>query len=276
MSFTNLIRFKDEHGKVLYGDVPESSLNNLVGASVTVLTGDPFEGGLSPTSEKATVKEVLSPLDRTPLFLCVGLNYLAHIIETKNEVPPSPVLFLKPADALAGPYDDIDIPPHAHLMDYEGELCFIISKDGKNIPAAAADDHILGYTAGNDLSSRHWQRPPHAGGQYCYAKGFDGFAPIGPTVRAARAADPAALELVTRVNGEERQRTSTADLVFGPRQIVEHLSKGCTLRRGTVVMTGTPSGIASRRRPEPWLKRGDVVRVEVSGVGAIENRLVGF
>ncbi|KAF4310394.1 Fumarylacetoacetase [Botryosphaeria dothidea] len=240
MSFTNLIRFRDERGRVLFGDIPESSLNNLVGASVTVLGGDPFEGGVSATSEKAVVKEVLSPIEHTPLFLCVGLNYLAHIVETK------------------------------------GELCFIISRDGKNIPAAAADSYILGYTVGNDLSSRHWQRPPHAGGQYCYAKGFDGFAPIGPTIRSTASTDPKSLELVTWVNGEERQRTSTGDLVFGPREIVEHLSKGATLRKGTVVMTGTPSGIASRRKPEPWLRKGDVVKVEISGIGAIENKLTGF
>ncbi|KAH7057096.1 fumarylacetoacetate hydrolase family protein [Macrophomina phaseolina] len=250
MSFTNLIRFKDHSGRVLYGDVPDESLNNLIGASAAVLKGHPLEGDLAATSEKAIVKE--------------------------NEVPPSPVLFLKPADALAGPYDEITVPPHAHLMDYEGELCFVISRDAKNIPAADADAYILGYTAGNDLSSRHWQRPPHSGGQYCYAKGFDGFAPIGPTIRAAHATDPKNLELVTLVNGEERQRTSTGDLVFGPREIVEFLSKGCTLRKGTVVMTGTPSGIASRRVPPPWLRKGDVVRVQIGGIGAIENKLTGF
>lgn len=206
------------------------------------------------------------------------MNYLAHIVETKNEIPPSPVVFVKPADALAGPYDDITIPAHALLMDYEVELCLIIAKDCKNVQAAEAKEYIFGYTGGNDLSSRHWQRPPHSGGQYCYGKGFDGFAPIGPTILNAHAAgvDPSQIDLGLWVNEEQRQHTSTSDMVFDVFKIVEFLSNGYTLRKGTVIMTGTPSGIASRRVPPPWLKHGDLVKIVASQIGTIENKLVGF
>lgn len=137
-----------------------------------------------------------------------------------------------------------------------------------------ADDYILGYTAGNDLSSRYWQRPPHSGGQYCYAKGFDGFAPIGPTIRAAHMTDTSSLRLTTTVNGEQRQNTLTGDMIFNPRQIVAHLSRGVTLAAGTIIMTGTPDGIAGRMQNPLWLKHNDVVRVSISGIGSLENRMV--
>lgn len=229
-------------------------------------------------TDRTTSQKVLAPLDRTPVIPCVGMNYVAHIIETKNEIPPSPVVFVKPADALAGPHDDITIPSHALLMDYEVELCLIIAKDCKDVTAAEAKEYIFGYTGGNDLSSRHWQRPPHSGGQYCYGKGFDGFAPIGPTILNAHApgVDPSQIDLTLWVNGDQRQQTSTGDMVFDVFKIVEFLSKGYTLRKGTVIMTGTPSGIASRRVPPPWLQKGDIVKMTTSKIGTIENKLVGF
>jgi 2-keto-4-pentenoate hydratase/2-oxohepta-3-ene-1,7-dioic acid hydratase in catechol pathway len=158
----------------------------------------------------------------------------------------------------------------------QGELCLVIKKDGKNIPESEADDYILGYTVGNDISSRYWQRPPYSGGQYCYAKGFDKFAPIGPTIRATAKSDFSNLMLRTLVNENQRQITSTGDLIYNPRQIVAHVSKGCTLRKGTVVMTGTPSGIAGRQNPPLWLKKNDFITVSISGIGSIRNKLVGF
>jgi 2-keto-4-pentenoate hydratase/2-oxohepta-3-ene-1,7-dioic acid hydratase in catechol pathway len=156
----------------------------------------------------------------------------------------------------------------------QGELCFIIKQDAKNITLEEAPRFILGYTAGNDVSSRLWQRPPRAGGQYCYAKGFDKFAPIGPTVRNATKIDLSRLTLRTRVNGEERQNTSFSSMIFHAYEILAHLSKGCTLRKGTVVMTGTPSGIAGRMAQTPWLQHGDIVEVAISQIGSISNRMV--
>jgi 2-keto-4-pentenoate hydratase/2-oxohepta-3-ene-1,7-dioic acid hydratase in catechol pathway len=153
-------------------------------------------------------------------------------------------------------------------------LCFIIKQDAKNITCEEAPKYILGYTAGNDVSSRLWQRPPRAGGQYCYAKGFDKFAPIGPTLRHAAKTDLTSLILQTRVNGEQRQYASFSSMIFNSYKILAHLSKGCTVRKGTVVMTGTPRGIAGRMPLTPWLQDGDVVEVKVSQIGTISNRMV--
>ena len=156
----------------------------------------------------------------------------------------------------------------------QGELCFIIKQDVKNITLEEAPNFILGYTAGNDISSRLWQRPPRSGGQYCYAKGFDKFAPIGPTLRNATKTNLSDLALRTKVNGEERQCTSFNSMIFQPYEILAHLSKGCTVRKGTVVMTGTPQGIAGRMAGTPWLQHGDVVEVTIDQIGSISNRMV--
>ncbi|KAH8698727.1 hypothetical protein BGW36DRAFT_426419 [Talaromyces proteolyticus] len=274
MAFTNLIRFRDEAGSIWYGDIPEEFLDRIVGSQVPILEGDLFEDTLVSNGQTAVVQQVLCPLEKVPLILCIGLNYARHAQEANLPIPPSPVLFIKPPAALAGPFDDIKVPPHALHLDYEGELCLIIKKDGKDISEAEADDYILGCTAGNDVSSRYWQRPPHSGGQYCYAKGFDGFAPIGPTIRATQKTDMSNLRLETTVNGEQRQSTITSDVLFNPRQIVSHLSRGYTLSKGTVIMTGTPDGIAGRMPGQPWLQNKDVVRVSISGVGSIENRII--
>ncbi|KAJ4037776.1 hypothetical protein NW761_006232 [Fusarium oxysporum] len=189
------------------------------------------------------------------------------------ELPENPVIFMKPADALAGPYDTITVPKEAHLLDYEGELCIIIGKDGKDIQPKDAIDHIFGYTVGNDLSSRHWQRPPRAGGQFCYAKSFDGFAPIGPTILSPHVATAESLHLTTKVNGEVRQQSPISDMIFNVQDIICHCSRGTTLRKGTVIMTGTPSGIAAKMPGSPWLRNGDVVEVTISHIGTLRNRL---
>ncbi|KAL2783613.1 hypothetical protein BJX66DRAFT_349296 [Aspergillus keveii] len=274
MAFTNLIRFKDGQGMIRYGDVREDQLDTLVNAEVDILDGDPLKGDLIRSGRVAIVHEVLCPVEEVPLVLCIGLNYAKHALEANLPIPPSPVLFIKPPASIGGPFDDIPIPSHADLLDYEGELCLVIGKTGKDIPENEADDYILGYTAGNDISSRFWQRPPHAGGQYCYAKGFDKFAPIGPTIRATHLTNTSTLSLTTTVNGEERQSSLTGDMIFNTRHIVAHLSRGCTLAAGTVIMTGTPDGIAGRMSTPAWLKNNDVVRVSISGIGTIENRMV--
>ncbi|RKK06983.1 hypothetical protein BFJ66_g17001 [Fusarium oxysporum f. sp. cepae] len=188
-SFTNLIRFLDEDSVEAYGEVAPESLDNIEGSVVKVM-GQDIEY-LRDTGKTAVVK--------------------------------------KASDALAGPYDDITIPKEAHLMDYEGELCIIIGKDGKDIQPQDALDYILGYTVGNDLSSRYWQRPPRAGGQFCYAKSFDGFAPIGPTILSPHVATAESLHLTTKVNGEVRQLSPISDMIFNVRDIISHCSQGTTL-----------------------------------------------
>ncbi|WKT51681.1 Fumarylacetoacetase-like, C-terminal domain superfamily [Fusarium oxysporum f. sp. vasinfectum] len=219
-SFTNLIRFLDENSVEWYGQVAPESLNNIEGAVVKVL-GHDIEN-IRDTGTTAVVKKLLAPLSHVPHFTCIGLNYAAHVKEANMELPENPVIFMKPADALAGPYDTITVPKEAHLLDYEGELCIIIGKDGKDIQPKDAIDHIFGYTVGNDLSSRHWQRPPRAGGQFCYAKSFDGFAPIGPTILSPHVATAESLHLTTKVNGEVRQQSPISDMIFNVQDIICH------------------------------------------------------
>ena len=164
-------------------------------------------------------------------------------------------------------------------MDYEGELAVIIGRDCKDAPTPAEGlKAVLGYAASNDVSSRQWQAAEVSGGQHGYAKSFDGFAPLGPVIAAPSAvidpAKPGGLTLVTRVNGEERQRTGTDDLLFGVGELIVHLSRGTTLRPGTVILTGTPGGVAAFMHPKAWLRDGDVVEVSIEEIGIIRNRYV--
>ena len=179
---------------------------------------------------------------------------------------------MKPADTLIG--SDTPIPVHTasqSMLDYEGELTVVISRDCKNLPTDfALEDVVLGYTAGNDMSARNFQLPALSGGQFCYAKSFDGFAPIGPAIIAPTLVpDPHALHYETRVNGEVRQKTGTNDMYWSVKQILHHLSQGTTLRAGTVVMTGTPSGVGHFQKR--YLKDGDVVEVEIEGFEKLRN-----
>ena len=152
----------------------------------------------------------------------------------------------------------------------------VIGKDCKNYDAK--DDYmqfVFGYCVGNDVSSRFWQMPNQSGNQHGYAKSFDQFGPIGPViVSTSEIPKPEELELCTTVNGELRQKTSTGDLLFTIPKILEHLSRGTTIREGTVIMTGTPSGVAAFMKPPAWLQTGDVVQVEISNIGRISNRMV--
>ena len=159
------------------------------------------------------------------------------------------------------------------MMDFEGEICVIMGRDAKDVTESNALDYVLGYAAGNDLSARNFQLKDAAGGQYGYSKSFDGFGPIGPAIWSAKdVPDPQNLQLTTRVNGEVRQSTSTADMIWSVGQIIAHLSRGRTLRKGTVIMTGTPSGVGFFQKR--FLNDGDIVEVEIEGLGKVTNKLV--
>jgi 2-keto-4-pentenoate hydratase/2-oxohepta-3-ene-1,7-dioic acid hydratase in catechol pathway len=192
-------------------------------------------------------------------------------------VPKHPVVFTKPSDALAGPFDDIHIHPEVQQqLDYEGELVVVIGRDAKNVSVGEALDYVLGYAVGNDVSARDYQVPnATSGGQYSYAKSFDQFAPIGPCIASTSLIpDPQALSYVTRVNGETRQQTSTSDMIHDVKHLIVHLTRGTTLRRGTCIMTGTPSGVGLWMDPPKFLKSGDVVEVEIDKIGMIRNKVV--
>lgn len=206
------------------------------------------------------------------LIVKTSLTLSARLSQLK--IPTYPVVFTKPSDALAGPGDEVKVHPDAQVqLDYEGELCVVIGRDAKNVAEKDALDYVLGYAVGNDVSARNFQVPNASGGQFCYAKSFDGFAPIGPAVWAPSIVpDPQKLKLKTVVNGEVVQQTETGDMIWSVKQLIAHLSRGTTLRRGTVIMTGTPSGVGYFRNT--FLKDGDVVEVVADGLGKIANRMV--
>lgn len=163
--------------------------------------------------------------------------------------------------------------------DYEGELSIVIGKNGKNIKKEDALDYVAGFVASNDVSSRTWQRDPaYAGGvpQWCFSKGFDKYAPLGPMMASPKlVGDAGNLRIQTHVNGESRQDSNTSDLLFPVKEIISFISQGTTLEKGTVIMTGTPSGVAFGMKPHPvWLKDGDVVEVSIEHLGSTRNRMV--
>jgi 2-keto-4-pentenoate hydratase/2-oxohepta-3-ene-1,7-dioic acid hydratase in catechol pathway len=159
------------------------------------------------------------------------------------------------------------------MLDYEGELTVLIGKDAKNVSEENALDYVLGYTAGNDVSARNFQLPETSGGQFCYAKSMDGFAPVGPAIFSTKLVpDPQKLKYVVKVNGVEKQSTGTEDMIWSVRQIIAHLSRGTTLRKGTLIMTGTPSGVGYFRKE--FLKDGDIVEMEIEGFGRIANKML--
>jgi 2-keto-4-pentenoate hydratase/2-oxohepta-3-ene-1,7-dioic acid hydratase in catechol pathway len=190
-------------------------------------------------------------------------------------------VFTKPSTAVASYKEDIQIPTIAqeNQLDYEGELVVVIGKSGKNISKEAALDYVLGYVVGNDVSARTWQRDPAYAGvvpQWDFSKGFDKFAPLGPLLVSPKlVGDASTLQLQTWVNGELRQDSSTSDLLFGVRDIIAFISQGTTLQKGTIIMTGTPAGVAMGMKPHPkYLQNGDVVKVRIEHLGSVANKMV--
>jgi 2-keto-4-pentenoate hydratase/2-oxohepta-3-ene-1,7-dioic acid hydratase in catechol pathway len=212
-----------------------------------------------------------APIMRPPKLLAIGLNYADHVAEAGLEVPKLPTVFNKQSTCVAGPHDDVHLPRISNALDYEGELGFVIGARCRHVPRARAHEVIAGYLVVNDVSVRDWQlRVP----TWTMGKSFDTHGPIGPWLTTADEIDPSGLRLRTWVNGELRQDSNTKHLIFDCAAIVEHLSTAFTLEPGDVVATGTPSGVGGAMRPPQFLKAGDRVRVEIDGLGALENRVV--
>lgn len=215
---------------------------------------------------------LLAPVARPPKFFAVGLNYADHAEEAGLEKPEYPVVFTKLSSCVAGPHDDVHRPLVSDQLDYEGELGFVIGRRCRHVSHDAARDAIAGYLVVNDVSVRDWQtRTP----QWTLGKSFDTHGPIGPwIVTPDEVGDPHALGIRTYVNGELRQESNTRHLIFDCYRLVAYLSTVCTLEPGDVVATGTPSGVGLLMDPPRLLQAGDVVRVEIDRIGAIENRVV--
>jgi len=207
---------------------------------------------------------------RPRMIFAIGLNYADHIAEAGLDTPRHQIWFSKAVTAVSGPFDPIELPAVSEQLDYEGELVAVIGKRCRNVPRERAKEVIFGFCAGNDVSVRDWQVRTS---QWLLGKSFDTHAPIGPWITTADSIDPHLLGLRCLVNGEERQKTNTREMVFDCYAQVECLTKAVTLEPGDLLFTGTCGGVAAAHKPPCWLRAGDIVRVEIDGLGAIENRI---
>jgi len=227
--------------------------------------------GSGPRIPLAAV-ELCAPVLRPPKFLGVGLNYADHVAEAGLEPPKHPTLFNKQSTCVVGPTDPIHLPRASHVLDYEGELGFVVGRRCRHVSREDAPDVIAGYLVVNDVTVRDWQlRIP----TWTMGKSFDTHGPLGPWIATPdEIPDPHRLRLRTWVNDELRQDSNTKELIFDCFALVEHLSTAFTLEPGDVVATGTPGGVGIALKPPRLLVAGDVVRVEIEGIGRIENRVI--
>ncbi len=213
-----------------------------------------------------------APIARPPKFLAVGLNYADHIAESGMDTPKHPTIFNKQSTCVTGPTDPVHVPRASHVVDYEGELGFVIGRRCRHVAREDAADVIAGYLVVNDVTVRDWQFHTPT---WTMGKSFDTHGPIGPwIVTPDELPDPHRLRLRTWVNDELRQESNTKELIFDCYTLVQHFSTAFTLEPGDIVATGTPSGVGITMKPPSLLKEGDVVRVEIEGIGTLENPMV--
>ncbi|KAK2600220.1 hypothetical protein QQS21_005016 [Conoideocrella luteorostrata] len=278
-AFSRLVRFLARDGRTYYGDaiLPQGVTDISKSRQARMITGDIF-GKHNVTDQIIDIRLLLPPLDPAHIktVRCLGLNYADHAKETNMPQPKYPILFYKPATALSGPSDSIPVPFVAQEgagLDHETELVIVIGKRCKDVPEPEALNHILGYSVGNDVSHRDWQIK-WGGSQWSHGKSYDGWAPYGPGIVSTDVIkDPHRLKIWTKVNDEIRQNGTTADLIFGVEKTVSLLSRGVTLLPGDVIFTGTPAGVGMGRKPQVWLKDGDVVEVGLEQVGVCINKI---
>lgn len=202
-------------------------------------------------------------------IVCVGLNYTKHAQESNLPIPTSPVLFSKFNNTLAGTNEEIPLPANAEQYDYEAELCVVIGKRARNVAEADALDYVYGYCCADDISVRELQTRTS---QWLLGKTMDKHFPIGPyLVTADEVGDPQALQVTCTVNGEQRQNSNTADMIFSVAQVISYISDYFTLEPGDLITTGTPQGVAMGMASKPWLKPGDEVVVEIEKLGSLRN-----
>ncbi|MDO9259494.1 MAG: fumarylacetoacetate hydrolase family protein [Polaromonas sp.] len=224
--------------------------------------------------------QIIAPLPkpRRNIF-CVGKNYFAHAKEfagsgfdssakSGGDIPADPIIFTKVPESVVGPGAAIEMPAVSTAIDYEAELAVIVGRGGKGIAAKDAMAHVWGYTIVNDITARDWQSRHQ---QWHMGKSFDTFCPMGPWLVSADELDGTKTRVRCYVNGEERQNASTVDLIFDIPKLIETLSAGITLYPGDVIATGTPVGVGIGFKPPKYLQAGDVVRVEIDGIGSLEN-----
>ncbi|KXN90733.1 Fumarylacetoacetate hydrolase domain-containing protein 2 [Leucoagaricus sp. SymC.cos] len=280
------VRFISTDGKEYTGDaiLPQGTTDASKSTSAHVITGD-ILGDFQITNQVKPIKKLLSPIDsqRVRTVRCVGFNYAAHDQEANITIPDFPILFYKPFTALNTPSDDILVTPgyqtqgnFTSTMDYETELVVVIKKKAFNISEDEALDHVLGYSVGDDVSHRGWQidRGGEPEPQFSMGKGADTWAPWGPALVSTNIIkDPQTLNIWTKVNGVTMQNETTANMIFGVKQLVSFFSMGITLLPGDIIFTGTPAGVNLGKADPIWLVDGDIVEVGLENVGTCTNRI---
>lgn len=257
-------------GSIHTGIVLGDEIAEVQGDVLAVIAAAPaVETG--PSHALDTV-ELLAPIARPPKFLAIGLNYADHRAESGAEAPAFPVFFNKQSTCVIGPGEAIHRPRVSEQLDYEGELGVVIGRRCRHVPAARAAEVIAGYTIVNDVTARDWQfKAP----TWTLGKSFDTHGPTGPwIVTPDELTDPHSLRLRTWVNDELRQDASTKQMIFDCFEQIETLSTAFTLEPGDVISTGTPAGVGVFRQPPLFLQAGDVVRVEIEGIGRLENPVI--
>ena len=262
-----IIRYLDRKGELGFGRIDDEGLMFVIRQN--------GKGGFAATDDPADPGKILSPVDFRCIY-CVGLNYKAHAQESGEEPPKHPMIFMKAATAIQDPGAPIVLPRflRSDMVDYEGELGVVIGRPCKNVTKEEALDYVLGYVCANDVSARDWQKEK-GGGQYCRGKTFDTFCPVGPClVTTDEIPDPSKLTLRTYLNDDVVQESGTDDLIFDVPTLIAFLSGSTTLLPGTLILTGTPSGVGSAQDPRRFLMSGDEVTVEIEGIGKLTNFVV--
>jgi 2-keto-4-pentenoate hydratase/2-oxohepta-3-ene-1,7-dioic acid hydratase in catechol pathway len=254
----------EHRGKISYGQlVDDRTLRRIQG---DVLGEWKLTDGTLPLADV----KLLAPV-APPNIIAIGLNYRLHAAESNSPLPERPVIFLKATTALCNPGQAIMLPAVApDEVDYECELAIVIGKLARRVSESDALDYVLGYTCANDVSARDCQG--RLDKQWARGKSFDTFCPLGPWIETDL--DPENAGLRTRLNGNVMQDSNTNDLIFSCHQLISYVSHQFTLLPGTVISTGTPSGVGFARKPPVWLHAGDVVEVEVDGIGTLRNPVV--
>ncbi len=266
-----LVRF-ELGGRSAYGRLEGDMIQPVEGATLS----EALAGKRTVPPVALGSVHLLAPVSRPGKILGIGVNYAAHAAESVSFVntskPDVQKWFNKQATATNGPFDDVHLPKVSAQLDYEGELVVVIGKAGRHVPRGRAMEIVAGYCIGGDYSVRDWQK---ASQTMIMGKGFDTHAVFGPAiVTPDEAGDISAAEIRTFVNGERRQTGKPAQMIHDIASQIEHLTAAFTLEPGDVIYTGTPAGVGAGFDPPKWLKAGDTVRVEIDGLGHIENKVV--
>eukprot|EP00096_Caligus_rogercresseyi_P012521 TRINITY_DN5275_c0_g1_i1.p1 TRINITY_DN5275_c0_g1~~TRINITY_DN5275_c0_g1_i1.p1 ORF type:complete len:284 (+),score=42.88 TRINITY_DN5275_c0_g1_i1:57-908(+) len=217
---------------------------------------------------------LFSPISGPDKVLCIGMNYRDHCEEQGIPLPKEPIVFNKFPSCIIGPYDDLRKPQNTEELDWEVELAVVMGRRCADVSRESAMDYVFGYTVAHDVSARDWQLKRN-GGQWLLGKAMEGFCPLGPVlVTPDDLPDPHDLSISCSVNGETKQSSNTSELVFGVDEIVSWISRVLTLLPGDVILTGTPPGVGVFAKPPQFLKVGDIVKCEISGIGSVVNRIV--